>query len=235
MMNFLDEQENGRLEWTRYYDLPEYKIYYRYTPGQPLCGIYLERVIEAPLVNLMAVLAEAQLYKNWVPMTKKSELISKVSHFRQCAEFTYKLPWPFYSRSVFIQACGMQLPDDQACILTMSSAEGDSWLGTPLNRDKSLCYVNVHNTTFYCKHLSENRQLLRCTIHADPHLTWIPPTLINMGLKSCLMVFLDLIQKKSKKLEPAYQDLMLQKRDFYQRCEELMLQPSEQRAPNLIR
>ena len=91
-----------RNDWIMFIDLPEYKIYYRYEPGQPICSLYLERVINAPVINLMALLAEAQLYKEWVPMTSKSEVISKVSHFRQVAEFSYKLPWPLYPRSVFI-------------------------------------------------------------------------------------------------------------------------------------
>jgi len=86
----------------------------------------------------------------------------------------------------------------------MSSVEGDKWLGTPLNRDRSMCYVDVRSTTFYCKYIDENKMLLKCTIQADPHLTYIPSTLINMGLKSCCMVFLDLVEKKSKNLTEEY-------------------------------
>jgi hypothetical protein len=91
----------------------------------------------------------------------------------------------------------MRIPEENACILTMSSVKGDSWLGVPLVRDPSLCYVDVNKTTFYCKALESGKILLRCTIHADPHLVYIPSSLINMGLKQVCMVFLNLIERKS--------------------------------------
>ena len=109
------------------------------------------------MINLMAVLAEAQLYKEWVPMTSSSEVLAKVSHFRQLAEFSYKLPWPLYPRSMFIQACGIQLEEENACILTMSSTRADSWLGTQIKRDPNKVYIDVEKTSFYCKPLDENR------------------------------------------------------------------------------
>ena len=59
LTNFIEESKTGRVQWTKYYDLPDYKIYYRYMPGQPLCSLFLEREIKAPMLNLMALLAEA--------------------------------------------------------------------------------------------------------------------------------------------------------------------------------
>ena len=33
LSDFLEESRTGRLNWTKYYDLPDYKIYYRYERG----------------------------------------------------------------------------------------------------------------------------------------------------------------------------------------------------------
>ena len=44
--------------WHRYKDKPENKIYYQLEPGQSLITLYIERVFEAPLINLAALLAE---------------------------------------------------------------------------------------------------------------------------------------------------------------------------------
>ena len=33
LSDFLEESRTGRMNWTRYYDLPDYKIYYRYERG----------------------------------------------------------------------------------------------------------------------------------------------------------------------------------------------------------
>ena len=95
------------MSWTVYKDQEELKIKYKLEQGFANCTLYMEKVIQAPMLNLMAVLAEAQLYKEWIPMTKKSEVIGNASHFRKCAEFEYKLPFPFYPRSMFVGACGI--------------------------------------------------------------------------------------------------------------------------------
>ena len=45
LTDFIEESRTGRVTWTRYYDLPDYKIYYRYEPGKPICSLFLERHI----------------------------------------------------------------------------------------------------------------------------------------------------------------------------------------------
>jgi hypothetical protein len=55
----------------------------------------MEKVIEAPMLDLMATIAEAQLYRKWVPTCRKSKIHGKKSNFRQMGEFEFNLPWPF--------------------------------------------------------------------------------------------------------------------------------------------
>lgn len=65
----------------------------------------------------------------------------------------------------------------------MSSIKGSTWFGKKLVRDSNLVYVDVNKTTFYLKQLPNGKILLRCTIQADPHLAYIPASLINMALR----------------------------------------------------
>jgi len=46
-------------DWIIYDDKPEKKIYYRKDEGFANLTVYLEKVIEAPMLNFMALLAEA--------------------------------------------------------------------------------------------------------------------------------------------------------------------------------
>ena len=98
---------------------------------------------------------------------------------------------------MYIQACGMHVPSDGSCVLTMSSIKGDSWLGTPLPRDPNSVYIDVDRTTFSVTPVDEHTNILKCMIHADPHLTYIPSAMINFGLKACIGGFLNLLQSKS--------------------------------------
>ena len=147
--------------WTRYKDTDQEKIFYKLETGFTNCTLFMQKVIEAPAINLMATLAEAQLYNQWVPLTRRSAVLAKVSNFRRLAEFEYKLPFPLYPRWMHVQACGMQLEEENACILTMSSPQGNSWLGTQL-KDPELpkdnrVFVTVHKAAFYCKEIGPNK------------------------------------------------------------------------------
>lgn len=148
--------------WTRYKDTDEVKIFYKLESGFSNCTLFMEKVIEAPAVNLMATLAEAQLYNQWVPLTRRSTVLAKVSNFRRLGEFEYKLPFPLHPRWMHVQACGMQLKEEKACILVMSSPKlKDSWLGTPLRKtdpaNDKRTFVTVHKAAFYCKTLGPNK------------------------------------------------------------------------------
>ena len=105
------------------------KIFYKYEDGFKNCTLYMEKIVRAPMINLLATFAEAQLFSSWVPLNKRSEILGKVSNFRQSAEFEFKLPWPLANRTFQVQACGIALPEENGSILTISSIKGDTWLG----------------------------------------------------------------------------------------------------------
>ncbi len=71
--HFLEELKRQDLKdagWTKFSDKGDSKIYYKQEEGVKSLTLYLEDVIEAPLINLFAILGEVQLFKNWIPMTK---------------------------------------------------------------------------------------------------------------------------------------------------------------------
>ena len=136
--SFRDEIQaisEGRDEsWIRHKDTPEVKIFYKLEDGLKNCTLYMEKIVRAPLINLLAVFAEAQLFNQWVPLNRRSEILRKVTNFRQAAEFEFKLPWPLSNRTFQLQACGIALPVENGAILTLSSIQSETWLGQELPR-----------------------------------------------------------------------------------------------------
>ena len=115
--------------------------------------------------------------------------------------------------------------EENACILTMSSITGDSWLGHEIKRDPNMVAVDVHKAAFYVKSLAEDRQLLKIIVNADPHLDYIPKRLINFGLRSVCGVFLNRLETKSQNLTEEYIKLLEEKKDFYDAVIEKMSKP----------
>lgn len=48
-------------------------------------SLYIETVINAPIYNFVSLIAEVDLFKEWVPMMSKSEIIGEYSPFRKLA------------------------------------------------------------------------------------------------------------------------------------------------------
>lgn len=45
--------------WIRHKDTPDVKIYYKHEDGFRNVTLYMEKVVNAPMINLLAVVAEA--------------------------------------------------------------------------------------------------------------------------------------------------------------------------------
>ena len=55
--------ENGSDDsWIRHKDTPEVRIFYKHEDGFRNCTLYMEKIINAPMINLLAIIAEAQLF-----------------------------------------------------------------------------------------------------------------------------------------------------------------------------
>jgi hypothetical protein len=117
----------------------------------------MEKLIDAPLFNVISVIAEAQTFKDWVPMNYRSDILHEVSHFRKLGEFAVKVPWPFYNRSVYIAVCAMPVRNENAIVITMKSLEGNTWLkGLNVVKDESCAECDVNFCSAYIESLSEN-------------------------------------------------------------------------------
>ena len=67
-----------------------------------------------------------------MPYCTKSRVLAKKGNFRFLAECECTLPWPLSPRVGITQLCGVDLPNENACILTMRTLEGETWLGEPI-------------------------------------------------------------------------------------------------------
>ncbi|TNV77941.1 hypothetical protein FGO68_gene8534 [Halteria grandinella] len=202
--DMLTQMRTGMPDYQRFKDKPHSKI------------LYVEEVFECPLLNIFAVMGEAQLFKNWVPMMKQSEIVADVSHLRKLAYFRVALPWPFEQRECYLQACGQILKEENAAVLSMCTVDEDSWLGVALKRNPKYVRVDVHRSFIYAQMLDPTHCTLKMVINGDPHITFIPQKLINFTLKNVIGVFIRQIGKKAQKLPQEYVDLIEQKSEYYE-------------------
>ena len=116
-------------------------------------------MVNAPLFNLLSVIAEAQTFKDWVPLMYRSQILYETSHFRKLGEFCIKAPWPYWNRSVYIAVSAMPVKGENSIIVTMKSMEGDTWLGDKLVlKDTAKCTeCDVHYCSAYIETIAPDK------------------------------------------------------------------------------
>ena len=170
----------------------------------------MEKVIKAPVFNLVSVIAEAQTFKTWIPLLYKSEIPCEFSNFRKVGEFAVRMPYPFSNRAANLAVSGMPVIGKKAFVLNMRSLDvGKEWLkGYKVTPENKCTEATVHFASCIVETIGDDVQRLRVIANLDPNLKKVPAWLINYAIKVVGLVFLNQIAKKAEKLSKTYLDLI---------------------------
>ena len=69
--------------WTKFIDKPEQKIYFRKEENLSPLTCYIEGIIDAPMLDIVTIMAEVESYKDWLPITPVSIVLKEVTPFRK--------------------------------------------------------------------------------------------------------------------------------------------------------
>jgi hypothetical protein len=94
-------------EWTEYYNEPTRKVKYKYEEGMTLVSCLCEAIVEAPLLNVLALFSEVELFKDWFPNVTSCDLIKEVTPIRGLYNCRQSMPWPIWPRQMTMEASGM--------------------------------------------------------------------------------------------------------------------------------
>ena len=67
MFKFFFRETSAMEGWTLYVNEPDKKVYYKYEEGLKLMSALSEVIVEAPMVNVVSLFAEGDLFKDWMP------------------------------------------------------------------------------------------------------------------------------------------------------------------------
>ena len=74
------------------------KIFYKLDQASGQMIVYAEKVVRADILNLIAVIAEAELMPDFVPNMISSKIVLEQTHFRKLCVQENKMLWPFSNR-----------------------------------------------------------------------------------------------------------------------------------------
>eukprot|EP00820_Chromera_velia_P018276 Cvel_27373.t1-p1 / transcript=Cvel_27373.t1 / gene=Cvel_27373 / organism=Chromera_velia_CCMP2878 / gene_product=hypothetical protein / transcript_product=hypothetical protein / location=Cvel_scaffold3404:15876-16872(+) / protein_length=284 / sequence_SO=supercontig / SO=protein_coding / is_pseudo=false len=107
MKDFLVQLDSDE-GWTEHVShTPKLRVCYKPTPGSTIQTFRIEGLVNAPIQNVLSVLYEFDMYKNWVPEHRIPKMglaeASKLNSYGvidMIVKFRSMLPWPLSDRSV---------------------------------------------------------------------------------------------------------------------------------------
>lgn len=144
------------------------KIYFRKEPGFKVVTQYLESVINAPYKNVIALLMEVDLFKEWIPMLSEAKIRHQHRPFRQYLYQKFNAPWPMKGREVHVEVTGYMLPFENAFVYTFNSINEDEWFGFPVQKSKGFTELVFNKALGYIKPIGPNQTLFKFILNSDP-------------------------------------------------------------------
>jgi len=161
--------------------------------------------------DLLVVIAEIDLYVNWIPFLADAKVLVEITNYRKSVYCRAGLPWPMSDRDMFLYGFGADLLEEDKVVIvvrsvnskadeptsTTAAADSDeddsSNLISPEDLAKIMTVVpkspggamrmDCHFAGFVMESLSETRTRLTVLINADPMMSAIPYWLLNYVMK----------------------------------------------------
>jgi hypothetical protein len=68
--------------WTNYYNEETRKVKYKYEEGLNLVTCLSEAIIDAPMLHVLSLFCEVDLFKDWFPNVTDCKIIHQITNYR---------------------------------------------------------------------------------------------------------------------------------------------------------
>eukprot|EP01004_Peranema_trichophorum_P005332 NODE_4195_length_1209_cov_42.752302_g3697_i0.p1 GENE.NODE_4195_length_1209_cov_42.752302_g3697_i0~~NODE_4195_length_1209_cov_42.752302_g3697_i0.p1 ORF type:complete len:342 (+),score=57.19 NODE_4195_length_1209_cov_42.752302_g3697_i0:53-1078(+) len=206
--------------WTVQHELFGVRTLFRRDPAnEPYHLIRVEGWVEAPLLHILALLCEIDLWPSWFTMSswvvalRKAHIISQPRPTNLLCYLAASMPWPIAGRDICleVQAVDCMDPEEEyarqivVLIESVTSFPGAqvppedktyvrTWMkSSGIILTPALPNENESGATSQRTHV----QLVYC---ADPKMAYMPVWLMNMFMRNMVFVFLPAMRHKAKQV-----------------------------------
>jgi len=164
-----------------------------------VCG-----VVDAPLFNILSLIYEVDLFKDWMPGCLNSSKVASYSKFSMACYQEFFAPWPVSNRDTILKGYG-DVDADGVCI-SMCSMQDDE---IELLGDKCPPVAGVRAECEYggivFKPLREGGVQVSLMMKIDIKLGLIPSSLVNYVTEKVFPYIIQMMREKAKDLDPKWQ------------------------------
>lgn len=181
-----------------------------------------EMIVEAPIFPILSLFSEIDLISSWVEVIESSTILAHPTSFTRLLWYRMNLPWPCSDRDIVVSAIGIPIPENRSVLINIKSVKTPTFLntsipppaGSDIRIDMSVGCINLMI-------LEPGVTQVSLISHSDPHLAFLPQSLINFGTKHGIFFFMRMLREKAKNFKGSeFERRVNEKSDYYKKIED---------------
>jgi hypothetical protein len=164
-----------------------------------LHSFMIEAVLDAPVLNVVAVINEVDLYSSWMPGLSHSMQLNSLSMFEKIIYLDYAIPWPLANREFVMEAFGVHLAEKNQLLIAVQSCHDQSKFVLPPRTPRKKKILGEMNMSGYLiEPISASSTKVTMVMDLDPKLDTVPDWLMNFATGKIFRFFLKNMEKNAK-------------------------------------
>jgi len=182
--------------WTMVRDYGGTQTLIRKEEGKDLFSFKVVGEVDAPLLNITAVIYEIDLYPKWFPCCRASEELCVVSRFHKQCTVTMDIPLSL-SRFLVLDGYGVDVSERQQLIINVKSIRESKHCKLP-STPSDCCLIQMHLGGFLVEPISREKCRLSFMVNVDPQMDYISPWILNWFAGKLIHLLLSRMRTASK-------------------------------------
>ena len=199
--------------WTLVKQTEEIATFYKGSDSEFI--VRSEMLVNAPMLNILAIFSEVHLLKTWVKILKDATCLATPSKFRRIIQYKYDLPWPANNMDMVVSAVGIPIPENNSVLIVLRSLDAVSqFLDIPIPQPEGIrltLTIGCLNLT----HLGPDQTQVSLIAKSNPHMPIIPVQLINYATKFGIYQFMESVKNKAQNIEGSEFEVLMQSNPSY--------------------
>lgn len=184
------------------------RTFFRHDEGEPTVSIKVAGAVNAPLLNLIALVYENELWKEMFERLTHCDTVRELDRFSKVIYLRGTAPGPISARDGFIKGQGFDLIESHGAVVILARDASPEEVGQDPLPPTTHGDVRMHLTVACCVVIPRSPTSCELTVvaNANPFLPVIPYWLINWVTKQVAAWLFEMMAERAANLPDKYRE-----------------------------
>jgi len=199
------------------------KVWYKKAENTNSVSLRLEAELDIPLINMITLIYEVDLWPLWIPFVSKTQEIKAIHKGAKIYYLEASLPYPLANRQMHVYGVGLNRLYENGTVLVMAKSIDDNKEFFERHDAKKIekpkdVNIEIKMGGFELKPLGPNKIKFVGVANINPNFTWLPDSILNFIVRKGSGLVFNFIIKHAKNFKGSAWEKETQKpekKEFY--------------------